>query len=83
VSEQGTIVATEAGRGSMVSGLLDLNLASAVELEQLPGIGPSLAAAIISYREQSGPFRSVEDLLNVPGIGATRLSQLRELVRVD
>jgi competence protein ComEA len=62
---------------------LDLNRASAAELETLPGIGPSLASAIIQYREQNGPFQSVEGLLSVPGIGPTRLSQLRPLVRVD
>ncbi len=83
VPARGMIVATDAGPAAMVGGLLDLNLASAVDLEQLPGIGPSLAAAIISYRERNGPFRSVEDLLNIPGIGPTRLSQLRELVRVN
>jgi competence protein ComEA len=52
-------------------------------METLPGIGPSLASAIIQYREQNGAFQSVEDLLRVPGIGPTRLSQLRQLVRVE
>lgn len=79
----GTIVPTIAGGDPVSVGALDLNLASATELESLPGIGPSLASAILQYREQNGPFLTVDDLLNVPGIGPTRLAQLRELVRVN
>ena len=83
VPARGTIVPTEAGAAAAVAGMLDLNHASAVDLEQLPGIGPSLAAAIVLYREENGPFLAVEDLINVPGIGPTRLSQLRDWLRVD
>jgi len=83
VPARGTIVPTEAGAAAAVAGVLDLNHASAVDLEQLPGIGPSLAAAIVLYREENGPFLAVEDLINVPGIGPTRLSQLRDWLRVD
>jgi competence protein ComEA len=64
-------------------GILNLNEATAADLEALPGIGPGLAQAIIEYRDSHGPFRRVEDLLLVPGIGASRLAQIRELVRVD
>jgi competence protein ComEA len=79
----GTTVPTgEAASASSNAGL-DLNQASAAELESLPGIGPSLASAIVQYRDQNGPFLSVEELLNVPGIGPTRLSQLRELLIID
>lgn len=77
---------TQASSGdapSAVDGVVDLNTATAADLETLPGIGPTLAGAIIAYREQNGPFLSVEDLLEVPGIGPTRMSQLRELVKVD
>jgi competence protein ComEA len=59
---------------------LDLNQATAVELEQLPGIGPSLAAAIVTWRQDHGPFRTVEDLLDVPGIGPAKLEALADLV---
>ena len=76
-----TVPAPESG--SAASGAnLDLNHASAAELESLPGIGPSLASAIVQYRDQNGPFQSVEQLLDVPGIGPTRLEQLRELITV-
>jgi len=78
----GTAIPTASGITAS-TGALDLNHASAAELESLPGIGPSLASAIVQYRDQNGPFRSVDDLLNVPGIGPTRLAQLRELVRVE
>jgi competence protein ComEA len=79
----GTSVPTQSVPPGASAGALDLNHATAADLESLPGIGPSLAAAILQYRDQNGPFQSVEELLNVPGIGPTRFSQLRELVRVD
>jgi competence protein ComEA len=61
---------------------IDLNRASAADLDSLPGIGPSLAQAIVDYRTQHGQFRSVEDLADVRGIGPAKLEQLRPLVRV-
>src|ERR1051326_6650953 len=51
---------------------LDLNTATATELDALPGIGPVLAARIVQHRREHGPFRSVDELLSVPGIGARR-----------
>ncbi len=64
------------------AGPLDLNRATAVELEKLPGIGPTLAARIVAWREAHGPFQSVEDLLLVPGIGPKTLEGLRDKVTV-
>lgn len=64
------------------SGLLDLNAATAQELEALPGIGPTLADAIIQYRAQKR-FTSIDDLNNVPGIGEKRLNDLRPHVSVS
>jgi competence protein ComEA len=61
---------------------LDLNLATPAQLEALPGIGPSLARAIVAERERGGGFRSVDDLRRVRGIGDSRFSQLQPLVRV-
>lgn len=61
---------------------VNLNSASAAELETLPGIGPSLAAAMVQERERNGPFRSVDELNRVPGIGPGRLARLRGLVAV-
>jgi competence protein ComEA len=62
--------------------LVDLNTASADELDALPGIGPTTAEAIIDHRERNGPFASVEDLLDVRGIGDAKLEQLRDRVTV-
>ncbi len=59
---------------------LDLNSATAEELQKLPGIGEKLARAIVDFREQNGPYQTVEDLLQVPGIGEKRLAAIRDLV---
>jgi len=67
---------------SAAAGPVDLNRATATELDVLPGVGPATAAAIVTWRDQNGRFRQVEDLLEVPGIGPTRLERLRPLVRV-
>ena len=62
--------------------LVDLNEAGAADLESLPGIGPVTAAAIISHRQREGPFRSVESLQEVTGIGPVKLSRIEDLVTV-
>jgi competence protein ComEA len=61
---------------------LDLNTASEPQLEALPGIGPSLAQAILQEREREGGFKSVDDLRRVRGIGDVRFAQLKPLVTV-
>lgn len=61
---------------------LDLNTASVDELDVLPGIGPTTAAAIVAHRDQHGPFVSVEELLEVAGIGPAKLAALSGLIRV-
>ncbi|UCG39846.1 MAG: ComEA family DNA-binding protein [Acidimicrobiia bacterium] len=65
-----------------VPGRVRVNAATQGELEALPGVGPVLAGRIISHREEFGPFREVEDLLVVPGIGERMLASLRDLVEV-
>ena len=61
---------------------LDLNTATIEQLQQLPGIGPTTASAIVRFREKSGPFRRVEDLLAIRGITKRKLEKLRPYVAV-
>ncbi len=62
---------------------IDLNQATAAELDALPGVGPSTAAAIVAHRTANGPFRSVDALGDVRGIGPAKLEQLRPMVTVS
>jgi competence protein ComEA len=62
--------------------LINLNSATSDQLDTLPGVGPSTAKAIISYRNRKGPFGKVDDLLNVPGIGPAKVGALRDQVTV-
>ncbi len=61
-------------------GLLSLNRATATELETLPGVGPVLANRIVAHRGSNGRFETVEELLEVPGIGEAKLASIRDLV---
>ena len=61
---------------------IDINKATANDLQKLPGIGPSLAKQILAYREKHGPFRRVEDLMAIRGIGFKKWKQIRPDVRV-
>ena len=70
------------GPGAATAGPVDLNTATAAQLDALPGIGPATAAAIVHDRETHGPFTSVNDLTRVRGIGPAKLEQLRDLVTV-
>jgi competence protein ComEA len=65
---------------STAPGPVNLNSATADELDELPGVGPATAAAIIAHREQHGPFGSVDDLADVRGIGPAKVEALRGLV---
>jgi competence protein ComEA len=62
---------------------IDLNTATIEQLEELPGIGPVTAKRIIEFREKSGPFRKVEDLLAIPRISKARLEKLRPYVKIS
>jgi competence protein ComEA len=62
--------------GEVTARVININLASATQLEQLPGVGPATAKAIVTYREKYGAFNTVEELLKVRGIGPAKLSEI-------
>ncbi len=61
---------------------IDINTASVSVLQELPGIGSTKAEAIVSYRQEHGPFAKIEDIMDVPGIGSGIFSQLKGLITV-
>ena len=63
--------------------LINVNTASAAELESLPGIGPKTAEAIIAYREEHGPFATIEAITDVKGIGPATLEKMRALITIN
>jgi competence protein ComEA len=79
----GTAPAGSAPTGGAPAGAVDLNTATAAQLDTLPGIGPATANAIITYRTRNGRFKSVTELLEVPGIGPAKLEAIRPLVTVS
>lgn len=70
------------GAGSTPGAQVNLNTATPEQLDTLPGVGPVTAQAIVTWREENGGFGSVEDLLDVKGIGEATLAELRDLVSV-
>lgn len=62
--------------------IVNINSATQTELETLPGIGPSIALKIISYRKENGQFSSIEDIKNVSGIGDAKFNGIKELISV-
>lgn len=84
VPREGETVAPPASVGAVagVAGLINVNSATPTELEELPGVGEVIAQAIVDYRTENGPFASVDQLLDVSGIGDATLENIRELVTV-
>lgn len=63
--------------------LIDINYATAEELETLPGIGPTLAMRIVQYRDEHGPFQTIEDIMNVSGIGQSTFDLIKDYIYVS
>ena len=61
---------------------MNINRANIKELEALPGVGPSTAEAIIQFREENGPFKTIEDLMLVPGIKEGRFERMKDRLHV-
>jgi len=83
---ESSIAATINSQGVRVqkkrTGPININRATAGELDSLPGIGPVLASRIIDYRKTNGPFTTVDDLQKVSGIGSAKFTQFKSRVRV-
>ncbi|WHX99383.1 helix-hairpin-helix domain-containing protein [Neobacillus sp. DY30] len=69
--------------GGTKQGKININKADEMELQNLPGIGPSKAAAIREYRDTNGLFKSIEDLKNISGIGDKTFDKLKDLITVQ
>ena len=68
--------------GSQAGGKININTATAAELDNLPGIGPVLSQRIVDYRKANGPFAAIEDIKNVQGIGEVTFEEIRESIFV-
>ncbi|WP_080797317.1 ComEA family DNA-binding protein [Arabiibacter massiliensis] len=79
---QAAEAAAPAAPGTAAGGKVNINQASAVELDALPGVGPATAEKIVADREANGPFAAIEDLKRVSGIGDKKLAELADLVCV-
>ena len=76
-----SLVASPAAFASS-GGKIDLNTATSVQLQELPGVGEKTADAIVKYRKDNGSFHSVDELMNVKGIGEKKLEKIRSHVKV-
>ncbi len=83
IKDSGGVLASEKGKSQGTGTKLNINTASAEEMDAaLPGVGPAIAADIVEYRNKHGKFKAIEDLLNVSGIGESKFNRLKEFVTV-
>ena len=62
--------------------IININVATEIELEELPGIGASIASRIVEYRNNKGKFKNIEDIKNVTGIGDNKFEKIKDLIKV-
>ncbi|WP_346769155.1 helix-hairpin-helix domain-containing protein [Planctomonas sp. JC2975] len=78
----GTVVGGSASAGAVPGAKVNLNTATEEQLESLPRVGPAMAAKILAWRTQNGRFTSVDDLMNVSGIGQKTFDGLKDMITV-
>jgi competence protein ComEA len=76
------VPAPERAVGIEVGILVNINMASQSQLEELPGIGEVIAGRIVAYRESNGPFMKIEDITKVEGIGEVKFEGIKDLITV-
>jgi competence protein ComEA len=78
-----SVCAADTPAATTLAETIHLNQATAEELQSLPGVGPALSERIVLYRTEHGPFRSVDQLTEVKGVGQTKLAKFKEQLTVD
>ena len=79
-SGKGVIISDDIN--SISNSIININTASESELEQLPGIGPSISSRIVEYRNKNGKFKSIEDIKKVTGVGDSKFEKIKDLIKV-
>ena len=82
VSEKPTEAKSSSATTQTVSSKININTASAAELDKLPGIGPTYAQRIIEYRESKGGFKSISEIQNIKGIGPKTFEKLKDMIEI-
>ena len=82
VAEAPSSGVTQTSGADATAALVNINTASAEELQALPGVGPATAAAIVEERERNGPFASPEDIMRVSGIGEKKYQKMQAMICV-
>ena len=89
--DEGEYIFEDNGKGVVLSDeeneksentVVNINTATQSELEELPGIGPSIASRIVQYRNQNGKFKDAEDIKNVTGIGDSKFDKIKNLIKI-
>jgi competence protein ComEA len=75
--------ASSAAASTINDAVININTTNEAQLDRLPGVGPSTAKKIISYRNEKGKFSSIEDIKNVPGIGEQKFKELKDKIKVE
>ncbi|MFT5197111.1 MAG: competence protein ComEA [Cellvibrionaceae bacterium] len=83
VSTPPVVGKTESSQTESQGGIINLNTATKEQLETLPGVGPSTAQKILDYREDNGVFSSIEDVMNVSGIGPAKFENVASYITVE